>query len=210
MLFAPTSNSQQFKIGCILDRRPYSIQIAPHVQDPTMPQWLRPVSLLIFILSSTSCLLNAQSSEARIQTISMPQYSVTIEAGNPPQIMIAHDHEVVFQSPMVAGLGTTSSEETLIDIQFALKPVTGNGYILDVVAKSSIWTKRRFTWRFFPGPHRVSAVCQAVRASSAAATFFPNGISNRWDNGTTAGHSWNTTILRRSLFCSKSQSREPI
>ena len=164
-----------------------------------MPQWLRPVSLLILTLSSTFFLLNAQSSEGRIQTISMPQYSVTIEAGSPPQIKIAHDHEVVFQSPLVAGLGTTSSEETLTDIQFAIKPVTGNGYILDVVAKSSIWTQRRFTWRFFPD-HIEFQHFASGRGKLGRCYFLSNGISNRWDNGTTAGHSWNSTIFADRYF----------
>src|SRR3954469_1917752 len=106
-----------------------------------MPQWFSSASLLILVLSSTSSLLNAQSSEPRIQTITMPQYSVTIEAGNPPQIRIAHEHEVVFQSPLVAGLATPSAQETLTDIQYTLKPVGGSGYIVEAFAKSSIWTQ---------------------------------------------------------------------
>lgn len=155
--------------------------------------------MLILILSSAFSLLNAQSSETRIQTISMPQYSATLEPGSPPQIKIAHGHEIVFQSPLVAGLATTSSEETLTDIRFTLKPVSGNSYIVDVAAKSSIWTRRRFTWHLFPD-HIEFQQFASGKGKLGRCYFLSNGISNRWDNGTTSGHAWATTIYADRYF----------
>lgn len=162
-----------------------------------MPQRLRSLSLLILILNSAFALLNAQSLKDGIQTISMPQYSVTIEPGSPPQIKIAVEQQIVFQSPIVAGLATTSSEETLTDIQYSLK--TESGYTLDIVAKSSLWTQRRFTWHFFPD-HIEFQQFATGKGKLGRCYFLSNGTSNRWDNGTTPDHLWNTTIYADRYF----------
>lgn len=164
-----------------------------------MPRWLRPLFLLTLILSSASSFMNAQSSEAGIQTISMPQYSVTIEPGNPPQIKIAHDHQIVFQSPLVAGLATTASEEVLTDIHLTLKPRIDFVYTLEVVAKSSLWRGRHFTWHFFPD-HIEFQQFASGQGKLGRCYFLSNGISSRWDNGTTSGHLWNTTIYADRYF----------
>jgi hypothetical protein len=164
-----------------------------------MPKLLSAAPLLILLSCSTSPLLNAQASDTRIQTISMPQYSATIEAGSPPQIKIAHEHEIVFQSPLVSGLAAPSSQEVLTDIQYALKPVAGSGYIVDVVAKSSLWTQRRFAWRLFPDHIEFQQFANG-KGKLGRCYFFSNGISNRWDNGTSPGHDWNTTIYADRYF----------
>src|SRR4051812_40368503 len=168
-------------------------------QDRIMPQWSSAAALLVSLLCSTSSSLTAQPSNRRVQTISMPQYSVTIEAGNPPQIKIAHEREVVFQSPLVSGLATPSSQETLTEIQYELKPLAGSGYTIDVVAKSSLWTLRHFTWRLLPDHIEFQQFANG-KGKLGRSYFLSNGVSNRWDNGTASGHGWNTTIYADRYF----------
>ena len=102
---------------------------------------------LMVIASLSRC--SAQAVGTAAQTVFMPQYSVTIEPGDPPQLKLAHDQQIVFQMPLIAGLASTTSEEHLSDMTYSLRPAPDHAYELTVSAKSSLWSKRQFRWRFF-------------------------------------------------------------
>jgi hypothetical protein len=61
--------------------------------------------------------LRAQTNAAP-QFIDLAQYSVLFEPGNPPQIKLQSDRQIIFQMPMVAGLASSTSEEQLSDFTY--------------------------------------------------------------------------------------------
>lgn len=152
---------------------------------------------LIVCASLSRC--SAQAVGSAAQTVVMPQYSITVQPGDPPQLKLAHDQQIVFQMPLIAGLASTTSEEHLSDITYSLRPTTDNVYELTVSAKSSLWSKRQFRWRFFTDHVEVQQFASG-KGKLARCYFLSNGVSNRWDNGTTAGHAWDTTIFADRYF----------
>jgi hypothetical protein len=133
----------------------------------------------------------------------MPQYSVIVAAGdqsgNPPQLTLEREGQTVFQMPIVAGLASSSSEERLSEVNYSLHKSGSDTYELDATAKSSLWTGRRFKWRFFPD-HIEFQQFASGSGKLGRCYFLANGVSNRWDNGTSPGHAWNTTIYADRYF----------
>ena len=148
-------------------------------------------------------LLIASCCQAQTQSIEEPQYSVTIapseQPGAPAQIKIERQHETVFQVPIIAGLASASSEEQLSNITYDLRESSENTYTLNATAKSSLWTTRRFHWRFFPD-HIEFQQFATGSGKLGRCYFLANGVSNRWDNGTTPGHAWDATIYADRYF----------
>lgn len=151
------------------------------------------VLLLVAALPST-----AQGRDSK-QSIEMAQYSAEVEAGNPPQIKIERDRQVVFQFPIVAGLASESSQEHLSDITYSLEKTAAGSYELNASAKSTLWTHRRFLWRFFDDHVEFQQFVNG-HGKLGRCYFLSNGVSNRWDNGTTDGHAWDTTIYADRYF----------
>lgn len=133
------------------------------------------------------------------QLIRMPQYSAMIEPGNPPRLTIERDHQAVFELPIVAGLASDTKEEHLSGIEFSLREAGNGTWELNATAKSTLWTNRRFSWRFFPD-HIEFQQFATGHGKLGRAFFLSNGVSNRWDNGTTDGHAWDTTIYADRYF----------
>ena len=160
-----------------------------------MKTWPRRLQCLVLLVSAYC--------GAQTQSISQPQYSATItpsdQPGGPAQIKIERQHETVFQFPIIAGLASASSEEQLSDITYAIQKTSEDTYTLNATAKSSLWTTRRFQWHFFPD-HIEFQQFATGSGKLGRCYFLANGVSNRWDNGTTAGHAWDTTIYADRYF----------
>lgn len=131
--------------------------------------------------------------------IQMPQYTVIIAPGTPPRLTIERDHQAVFELPIVSGLASTTAEEHLSTIEYSIHDSTAGPIELTATAQSSLWTKRRFEWRFFPD-HIEFQQFASGHGKLGRSYFLSNGVSNRWDNGTTAGHAWDATIYADRYF----------
>lgn len=131
--------------------------------------------------------------------VSMPGYSVRVESGEPPRLRVEADHRLVFELPAVSGLATTSAEERLSDITYAVNKSSGGASVLNVTAKSSLWSKREFRWSLFPD-HVEFQQFASGRGSLGRCYFLSSGVSNPWDNGTTQGHRWDMTIAADRYF----------
>jgi hypothetical protein len=160
-----------------------------------MKTW--PRRLLYLVLLVSACC------SAQTQSISQPQYSVTIapsdQPGAPSQIKLERQHETIFQIPIIAGLASSTSEEQLSNITYSLRKTSDNAYELTATAKSSLWTSRRFQWRFFPDHIEFQQFANGS-GKLGRCYFLANGVSNRWDNGTTSGHAWDATIYADHYF----------
>jgi len=148
-------------------------------------------------------LLIASCCQAQTQSIEQPQYSITIAAseqpGAPAQIKIERQHETVLQVPIIAGLASASAEEQLSNITYSLQKSSDDIYTLNATAKSNLWASRRFQWRFFPD-HIEFQQFATGSGKLGRCYFLANGVSNRWDNGTTPGHAWDATIYADRYF----------
>jgi len=133
--------------------------------------------------------------------IQMPQYSVAIEPGNPPRITVERDHQAIFELPIVAGLASSTQEEHLSGVEFTLRQTGSAVWELNATAHSTLWTGRRFQWRFFPY-HIEFQQFATGHGKLGRCYFISNGVSNRWDKGTTDGHAWDATIYADRYFAS--------
>ncbi len=156
-----------------------------------MPPRLRLLPAAVF--AAVVSLNAAAQPPGPIASIRMPLYSVEIRAGEPPRLAIQRDGQTVFVVPVVSGLASDAREERLSAIEYSVKPNGGREYELDATAKSDLWSGRRFTWRFFPDRIEFQQFA-AGHGKLGRAYYLSNGVSNRWDNGTTPGHTWDTAI----------------
>ena len=145
----------------------------------------------------------AQTASPAPQTISMPQYSITIsesgQPGAPPQLALQRDHETVFILPLVSGLASPLSEEHLSAITYSLRRGSEDSYELTAAAKSTLWTDRRFEWRFL-ADHIEFQQFASGSGKLGRCYFLSNGISGLWDNGGTEGFALNTSINADRYF----------
>ncbi|MGC1300072.1 MAG: TIM-barrel domain-containing protein [Alloacidobacterium sp.] len=160
-----------------------------------MKTWLRRLQCLVLLVSACC--------SAQTQSISQPQYSVTIapsdQPGAPPQLKLERQHETIFQIPIIAGLASSTSEEQLSNITYSLRKTSDDAYELTATAKSNLWTSRRFQWRFL-SDHIEFQQFATGSGKLGRCYFLANGVSNRWDNGTTSGHAWDATIYADRYF----------
>jgi len=160
-----------------------------------IPLLCRPAMLIIPLL----CAAAGAHSSSPITSIQMPVYSVAVTAGEPPRLAIERDGETVFTVPVVSGLASDQQEERLSAIEYSVKQSGDHHYELNATAKSSLWSSRRFTWRFFPD--RIEFQQFATGHGKLGRVYFlSDGVSNRWDNGTTPGYTWETTIYADRYF----------
>ena len=155
-------------------------------------------SLPVFLLLAAATLLGFAQAPEPAKFVDLPQYSVAVEAGNPPRLRIERDGQAVFVVPVVAGLASSSQQEHLSGVEYTLTK-TGGTYELDARATSDLWTGRRFEWRFFPD-HIEYQQFATGHGKLGRSYFLSNGVSNRWDNGTTAGFGWDAAINADRYF----------
>jgi len=166
----------------------------------------RPFALLLlsaFSVGIHGFAIQAQSRTDGPRSIDMHGYSVSIEAGElpgaPPRLKLERDHQVVFILPLVSGLASTSSEEHLSEITYSIHSTGTNGYELEATAKSSLWRERRFLWRFLSDHIEFQQFAKGP-GKLGRCYFLSNGVSGLWDNGTTQGFRWNSTIYADRYF----------
>jgi hypothetical protein len=159
-----------------------------------------PLRFLSATLVIAACCFRARAqSTGQITSIRMPLYSVDVTPGEPPRLAIARDGETVFVVPVVSGLASDTQEERISAIDYSVQQKGEHEYELTATAKSSLWSARRFTWRFFPD--RIEFQQFATGHGKLGRLYFlSNGVSNRWDNGTTPGFSWETTTYADRYF----------
>lgn len=157
-----------------------------------MQKLLRPLLLACLLLAPAARLVTAQT-PVRAQFIQMPHYTVAVQPGNPPRLRLERDHQSVFTFPIVAGLASATQQEHLSAIAYTLKETGASAYELDATATSNLWTGRRFQWRFFPDRMEFQQFASG-HGKLGRSYFLSNGVSNRWDNGTTEGKLWDMTI----------------
>jgi hypothetical protein len=153
--------------------------------------------LATIIFATMSSLDNAQTPPPT--SIAMPQYSARVEAGDPPRLTIERNHQAVFVFPAIAGLASSTQPEHLSGIEFSTRESSAGSWELNATAQSSLWTNRRFQWRFFPD-HIEFQQFASGHGKLGRSYFLSNGVSNRWDNGTTDGRDWDTTIYADRYF----------
>jgi hypothetical protein len=156
----------------------------------------------LFLAAASNCSLGQALDAVQVppppKLIEMAEYSVLVEPGNPPRLTVERNHQAVFELPVVAGLASTTQEEHLSGIEYSLRE-DGGGWVLDATAQSSIWSKRRFEWRFFPDRIEFQQFASG-HGKLGRSYFLSNGVSNRWDKGTTDGHEWAATIYADRYF----------
>ena len=144
-------------------------------------------------------LVSFGQSATPIRSIRMPSYSVEITPGEPPRLNIARDGEAVFELPVVSGLASDTQQEQLSHVEFTVTQSGDSAYELKATAQSTLWSGRRFEWRFSPN-HIEFQQFATGRRKLGKAYFLSNGVSNRWDNGTTGGRAWTTTLWADRYF----------
>ena len=105
----------------------------------------------------------------------------------------------MFRLPMVSGLSSSGQEEKLSNFQIQPLPISGGVERWQVTADSSLWTKRRFTWRFLEDHLEFQQFATGPRPVERC-YFFSDGISERWTNGTSPGVFANSTIFASRYF----------
>jgi hypothetical protein len=151
------------------------------------------------LIAAVLCVPVTAQPPGPITPIRMPLYSVQVMPGDPPRLAIARDGETVFEVPVVSGLASDTQQERLSGIEYTVRENGEQEYELNATAKSSLWSGRRFTWRFLADRIEFQQFATG-RGKLGRAYFLSNGVSNRWDNGTTAGHTWDTAIYSDRYF----------
>jgi hypothetical protein len=155
--------------------------------------------LRVLFLLAAAVHWGAAPSQTLAAPIRMPSYSVEVNPGEPPRLVIARDGETVFEVPIVSGLASDTGEEQLSAIEFSVRQTGDQAWELDATAKSSLWSGRRFVWRFFPDRIDFRQFAKG-QGKLGRCYFLSNGVSNRWDNGTTPGHAWDAAIYADRYF----------
>ena len=160
-----------------------------------------PALLIIAVLcfAPVLCVAAGAQPSGPIPAIHMPLCSVEVIPGEPPRLAIARDGEAVFVVPVVSGLASDQQEEKLSAIEYSVKQSEDHHYELNATAKSSLWSSRRFTWRFFPDRIEFQQFVTG-HGRLGRVYFLSDGVSNRWDNGTTPGYTWDATIYADRYF----------
>lgn len=162
-----------------------------------LSRWL-PLTLLLVLIpfQSTS---QTEPSTPGPKAIEMPSYRAVVEPGVPPRLTIERNHEADFVVPIISGLATPTQEEHLSAIVYSLKRLDDSSWELVATAESNLWKQRRFVWRFFADRIEFQQFANG-RGKLGRSYFLSNGVSNRWDQGTTEGHTWDSTIYADRYF----------
>ncbi len=153
----------------------------------------------IIFVHSQAILSPAQDPASSARSIQMQQYAVQFEEGNPPRLRIEHENEPVFVVPVVSSLDSDKERETLSAVKSSLRRVGDGTLELTATATSNLWTGRRFLWRFLPDHIEFQQFANG-HGKLGRNYFLSSGVSNRWDNGTTENHLWDTTVYADRYF----------
>ncbi|MDR3741693.1 MAG: hypothetical protein P4L40_21955 [Terracidiphilus sp.] len=150
----------------------------------------------IALLVAMSCAVCASAEPVQVQTAAYR--AVVVEKtplGAVPAVEVYRNEQLMLRLPVVAGLASDSAEEHLSGITYKVRAgENGARWVLDAEAKSSLWTRRAFEWRFFDD--HIEFVQKAWGAGKVGRCyFFSNGQPGRWDRGTSDGGAWNTTVM---------------
>ena len=160
------------------------------------------VSLFIAAAALPLSAQSLQSPPERPFLVTAATYSVQLDSGTPPRLTVLVDGQPIFVVPAVSALASPSAEESLSAIVCNPQPAEpGIQEIAEIQCHgtSSLWSSRRFLWRFFPD-HIEFQQFAAGHGPLGRAYFLSSGISNRWDAGSVPGHLWDTTIYADHYF----------
>jgi len=131
--------------------------------------------------------------------IERARYAVRFVDAQPPAIDVVQEGRRVFRLPLVSGLSSAGREETLSNVRLASAEERGNATVWELIADSTLWSGRRFRWTF--GPERIEFQHFASGARTLERCyFFSNGVSERWDKGTSPGVAANTSVFATRYF----------
>jgi len=152
-----------------------------------------------FVLASWFGRVAAQSMSTLPDRIEMRQYAIRIDPGTPPRLTIEHAGAPVFIVPVVSTLDSETQQEKLSAIETTGRKDLNGDWIVTATASSNLWTARRFVWRLYPD-HIEFEQFASGHGKLGKNFFLSSGVSHRWDNGTTPGHLWDTTIYADRYF----------
>jgi hypothetical protein len=155
--------------------------------------------LLVTVLFYTANAISQSPNAASSNLISMAQYTVRLDPGSPPRILIERESEPVFVVPVVSSLDSDKEREQLSEVNSSLRKDPDGKWELTATAKSNLWSGRRFLWRFFPD-HIEFQQFATGHGRLGRTYFLSSGVSDRWGNGTSPGYLWNTTIYADRYF----------
>ncbi len=153
----------------------------------------------IIFVHSEAILIPAQEPAPSPRSIRMQQYAIQLEPGSPPRLRIERENEPIFVVPVVSGLDSDKQRERLSAVESTLRKTSEDAWELTATATSNLWTGRRFLWRFLPD-HIEFQQFASGHGKLGRNYFLSSGVSNRWDNGTTENHLWDTTIYADRYF----------
>ena len=154
-----------------------------------MSRWVPALLLVCFRLSASETAL-----------IDFPRYRVVLDATPVPALVISSGGQNIFRLPVASGLSTPDNEEVLSQIAVApLVAGESGAKVLSATAVSSLWTGRRFTWKFFADHVEFQQFATGDGAIERCYVF-SNGISDRWTNGKSQGVASNTTVYADRYF----------
>jgi len=131
--------------------------------------------------------------------VDMPRYSVRLVAGDIPALDVSQEGSALFRFPLVSGLSTPGQEEKLSNIRLARAETSEGSALWEAIADSSLWTARTFRWTFSADRIEFQQFASGPRPIERC-YFFANGISERWENGTSPGVFANTTVYATRYF----------
>jgi hypothetical protein len=115
-----------------------------------------------------------------------------------PALEVYRNGLLLFRLPLVSGLDSAYAREHLSEIQYRVKTQqagkSGPRYEIIATATSSIWAKREFRWRLYED-HLEFDQAAWGEGKIGRCYFFSNGVSGRWDKGTSDGAAWNPTLM---------------
>jgi hypothetical protein len=159
-------------------------------------------ALAVSVVSAAIFILTSQSATAQpvvpIPSIRMPLYFVQVMPDTLPPPYHRLRRRKLFKVSIVSCLASDTQREQLSAIDFTVRQ-SDNAYELNAKAKSSLWSDRRFRWWFRPDRIEFQQFASG-HGKLGGAYFHGNDVSARWDNGTTAGHRWNTAIHADRYF----------
>lgn len=111
---------------------------------------------------------------------------------------VVREGNLFFQLPLVAGLAQLDREEQLSEIQVGSVVTTDDGYRLELLASSSLWSSRRFVWRFSTDQITFQHYAEG-QGQLGRCYFFSHSIPTPW-GAADASSGGNAQIRARRCF----------
>jgi len=92
-----------------------------------------------------------RSGHASELVASCREYAVRLESGPNPAFIVETEGRPVFRLPVAAAVSAPGQEETLSHIRLNASISESDGtQTITATAESSLWTKRKYVWKFYP------------------------------------------------------------